>query len=484
MNGIIVSGIHCHMKKHRDTDKAVRNIMNWADRPEWSNELAALFDAHLAPVCERIGINKDDLGRELADHGYDGMLFGIMFEDFLTRRLPPDDRNIIDDYLAHRGWRESVPGRRYLRELRDSVLCLYEVIEVSTGQYCDLRDLVRGGKSFRVNEYLGTQNMVKWDRIAARVLNIEGKYCFSGGILPFPLEASQSLLRVLDNSQKQFNKGVTRAAEKLAISQLTATVDAGDLFLRETAHAFTSLWLVHTLERLHAPLPEIINRDGEALMLTETRFPFPVEQSKEIARRLDAAPEWERDNPNEHNWSWLPESETGNNPHRGMITESFQGGQRLISGTLRLAPGTLTLTTNSMERTERGKTVLEALLHGLIGPPLSKLQTPEQLLAESTSRARDDPGQSPDDSIDPEVAAQVIHTMLDQHYRQSLDEPIPLLGNKTPRQCAKSKKGREKVIDWLKHLENNELRRAAQEGQKPYDSNWMWEELKLDQFRD
>ena len=51
--------------------------------------------------------------------------------------------------------------------------------------------------------------------------------------------------------------------------------------------------------------------------------------------------------------------------------------------------------------------------------------------------------------------------MLDQHYRQCLDESIPALDNKTPRQCARSKKGREKVIEWLKHLENNELRRAA-----------------------
>ena len=73
--------------------------------------------------------------------------------------------------------------------------------------------------------------------------------------------------------------------------------------------------------------------------------------------------------------------------------------------------------------------------------------------------------------------------MLDQHYHQCLDEPIPALDNKIPRQCARSKKGREKVIDWLKHLENNELRHAASEGQEPYDSNWMWDELKLGKYR-
>ena len=155
------------MGKHSETDKAIRNIMNWANRPEWSEKQAAVFDSHLAPVCEHIGISQEEIAQELEEHGYGGMLFGMMFEDFLSRRLPPGDRNVVDDYLKRRGWRESVPGRRYLQQLRDSVLSLYEVVEVSPGHHCDLRDLVRGGRNFRVYERMGTQNLVRWDRLAA-----------------------------------------------------------------------------------------------------------------------------------------------------------------------------------------------------------------------------------------------------------------------------------------------------------------------------
>jgi hypothetical protein len=43
------------MTKRSETDKAIRNLMNWAQRPEWSAEQKAVFDAHLAPVCDRIG---------------------------------------------------------------------------------------------------------------------------------------------------------------------------------------------------------------------------------------------------------------------------------------------------------------------------------------------------------------------------------------------------------------------------------------------
>jgi uncharacterized protein (DUF2384 family) len=105
-------------------------------------------------------------------------------------------------------------------------------------------------------------------------------------------------------------------------------------------------------------------------------------------------------------------------------------------------------------------------------------------MAEDETREPGDGNREPTDIIDPEIAAELIQNTMDQHYRQSLDEPIPVLDNKTPRHCARGKKGRDKVIEWLKHLENHELRRAAGQGQTPYDSSWMWEELKLTRYRD
>ena len=170
-----------------------------------------------------------------------------------------------------------------------------------------------------------------------------------------------------------------------------------------------------------------------------------------------------------------------------MAIETFQDGQRPISATVELKPVELTLSTNSMERAEpRGKQALETLLQGLVGPALSKIQTPEQLMSEHDTDTGPEllDNNEPAGGIDPQIASEVIHTMLDQHYRQSLDEPTPMLDNKTPRQCTRSKKGRGKLIEWLKYLENNELRRAAREERESYDCRWMWEELKLTGHRD
>ena len=216
-------------------------------------------------------------------------------------------------------------------------------------------------------------------------------------------------------------------------------------------------------------------------MFTETRFPFLAEQFDEISQRLDDSPEWQRDIPGEHSWTWFQEpNPAGNRQQHGIALESFQGGQHPISGTLELTSTAITLTTNSMERAQRGQHVLETLLQGLIGPALSKLQTPEQLIAERETTQHSYSDGITADSVDPEIAAEIISNYLDRHYRQTLDEPVPVLDNKSPRQCVKSKKGRKMVVEWLKHLENSELRRAASQGQKPYDSRWMWQELKLD----
>ena len=53
-----------------------------------------------------------------------------------------------------------------------------------------------------------------------------------------------------------------------------------------------------------------------------------------------------------------------------------------------------------------------------------------------------------------------MRELLDRHYRKVIAEPLPALGNLPPREAARTVEGREKVIGWLKYLENGEGRRA------------------------
>jgi hypothetical protein len=73
---------------------------------------------------------------------------------------------------------------------------------------------------------------------------------------------------------------------------------------------------------------------------------------------------------------------------------------------------------------------------------------------------------------------------LDKHYRDLLDEPIPMLGNVSPRTAAKTSKGRAKVVAWLKTLENHLVRLAdRKDSMATYDVTWLWAELGIADLR-
>ena len=141
----------------------------------------------------------------------------------------------------------------------------------------------------------------------------------------------------------------------------------------------------------------------------------------------------------------------------------------------------LWLTANSLNRSEKGIEALIGLLGDLVTPQLTQLQSPEQLLAEEEETMSSSPGFDPAEiDMDPDELSDLVSDYFDQHYRKSLDESIPALDNKTPRQCIRTKSGRKKVIAWLKYLENQEYRKASRSGDTAYDFSWMWIELGLE----
>ena len=78
----------------------------------------------------------------------------------------------------------------------------------------------------------------------------------------------------------------------------------------------------------------------------------------------------------------------------------------------------------------------------------------------------------------------IIHDSLDRHYRNMLDQPIPMLGNKSPRAAVRTAKGRVKVVDWLKTLENHAADSDGRNGEiANYSFNWIWMELGVAELR-
>ena len=456
-------------------DKATDNLIKWSARDDWSPMLEEIFREHIDETGDQFDMTADEIADALGDAS--GMIYGWVLEDFFTAEFD-EGVNVIDDYLKRRGWREKVPAKRYLQALRDSTISLYEVVDVDPGRSMTVRDLIAGGDAVRVNEISGSRSVHRWDRIGARVITVNKRTHFTGALLPFRHETADELLTAIDRTTRALARDLRREAKKRGETADFNDADLKEIVLGISPQLFTRYWLMATLERLAAPLPELRNSDGHEIVFSKVSFPILGEVSK-VAASIGELDGFEVDSSDGNQWVWLESGAPAEKPaeDEGLMFITRDPSGNTILAHLEITDDRLVLSSNSMQRAERGCDILRSRLGELVGPPLTALQTAEQLIEEPTRHS------SGDAELPPEIAEPALQSFLDGHYRRVLDEPLPVLDGKTPRQAVKSKKGREGVIAWLKLLENSEARRAASQSQQPYDFLWMWKELKVDGSR-
>src|SRR5262245_14046900 len=111
---------------------SLHGLMKFLKREEWREAFEETLHAHLFVACKNAGIDMDQLAGIL-DHHTAMTLWGCAFEDFLARTLP-DGRNMVDDYLRRRGYKESASAKAYMKAIRCSVMSLYEVSDIVPGR--------------------------------------------------------------------------------------------------------------------------------------------------------------------------------------------------------------------------------------------------------------------------------------------------------------------------------------------------------------
>ena len=464
---------------------SLEGLIKWLRHDEWRAPFENTLAEHLEPACDEAGITPDEIASVLGEDFFT-MLWGCAFEDFLSRDLE-GGRNFVEDYLKRRGWKESASNRGYMTALRSSVISLYEVSDIVPGQSFRARDLIRGGDPVLVHERTATRSLKLWDRIGARIVNVGSDFILGGGMLPFHLDSSEQLLRML-------RKSASNAGAKLRARSKQASRDSDrdvreevldkDAVLRSAAPIFTTVWLEDALEQMLRPtLPELRNSDGDQILLCTVRWPFaPSAKTQAIEAKLAHLSELSKESPTF--WNWLrparapaKTARTGRRSvRRGQTySVSLKDGATVL-GSLELRDRSVLLTANSLERAERGRDLITAALGELVRAPLIETETPAQALA---ARNSDESAPRNELGLAPEEEAAIVHTTLDQHYRQLLDQPIPMLGGKTPRRAARTKAERLKVVAWLKYLENGAAQRAPDDPMATYDLSWLWAELGL-----
>lgn len=427
---------------------------------DWRERLQDVVAEHLMPALEEFEIDQDGLA-DLLGEQWSGVLWGCGFEDFLGQHY--EDGNIVDLYLKRRGWKETALNRAYFTALRDAPVSLYEVSDVQPGTSMVLHDLLSDAAPVTVREKSATRTLKQWDRIAVRVVAERDHHVISGALLPFRAEAVDFLFAGLRDALKLKK----RDALRLSHDQLMGC-----------APIFTSAWLFIEIDRALSPAqPQFTNSDGDNVLFHDLRYPLAsgVTQ-KAVAERLDRVKGFLAEGPKF--WNWLATRKARGGEAGGGIMLDTQMEGATVLGSLEMTGKTLLVIVNSAERAAKVQKLIGAAAGDLLRAPLTTIRTVEQMRAD---QRRDGPSEAADE-ISPEIARQLMRDHLDKHYRETLDAPIPALGGKSPRQAVRTAAGREKVIDWLKMLEN----RSAGHGEGPiaeYDFGWMWVELGLQEHR-
>ncbi|HUB46378.1 MAG TPA: hypothetical protein VMB73_15450 [Acetobacteraceae bacterium] len=88
----------------------------------------------------------------------------------------------------------------------------------------------------------------------------------------------------------------------------------------------------------------------------------------------------------------------------------------VVLGNIELKERTISLSVSSAARAERGKALLSAALTDLVAPPLTEIQTVEQMRAAARPADR-----QPTADIPPEVQAEMVHAMcrVAENHRKS-----------------------------------------------------------------
>ena len=440
----------------------LEGLMKWATREPWRDRFEAVLEDHVLPTCDETGLEPDEIVSTLGEDLFMSTVWACAFEDMLTREFD-DGSNIVDDYLKRRGWKETASVRAYMTALRDSVVSLYEVSDVVPDTSFRARDLVRGGEPILISERSATRTLKQWDRFAGRVVQVGQQTQISGAVLQFEYETSENLIKGLRSigkltrkEKKELAKAIGEDFDPAVITNLSETER-----LRAVSSTFTTCWLLDAIDRAEQPeMPDLRNTDGDELLQCTVRYPLADGTADDDVRAaLDSCAELRPATATQWNWvrreKRAAASATRARPSKSLTIETTRDDGLLLLGSVELDGRALVLSVNSLERSERGIELLSTMLGARVGQPLVVTETVEQILA-----SRDADAPRPVDLSEQEQRA-IIHETLDRHYRDTLDQPVPSLGNKSPRAAVKTASGRAKVADWLKMMENRTARTGS-----------------------
>ena len=346
--------------------------------------------------------------------------------------LPVRGATVLERYLEEHERELSPRDREWLVAQRAAWLSIWEVTAVEPGVSITLHDLLTGDRR-HVREASGSQTLVVHDTMLARVVDVPGVSLLCG-VHPRPLAPIQGA------------EVVRRCRTRLRVTRRPIPVE------RVREHSFAS-YLIRRWEEavaqhdaLAAIPPVLRNTDGDPLLLTTDHFVIEVGAQPEVEARLAALENVERAEPGAALTELVFLAPAPPGP---------DDAERTVIGSVQIHGGALRAETNSTARADALRARIEAACEHRLRHRARDHSDPLSERARDAARGR---GAAPEAEQPPEIVA-ALREIERSHSAKWIDESLPALGGRTPRQAARTVSGRAALDVLLKHIENRERRR-------------------------
>ena len=351
------------------------------------------------------------------------------------------ERRVAELLLGRGGPLFSAEQRQWIELLASQPLGLYEVIEVAPGEWMRLKDVLFPEKApVLVQERVGSQQAVKFDLIAARILPIEDHFKLSGAVYSMPRHRSLNLITALRHELE----GVAPDSPD-AKAMLGAIIPAYWLKLLVTPRQ----------------IPRLVDSvTGEPLLLITDHY--RVQDWDALEQAMSGAADVEGNR--EAGWSRVFDGKDG--LRRRSVT--IEVGQR---------PDRIKVSYRTQGFADQGRPWFEGVTGRAVAFVSREIADPEGRLA--NKRPDEVPEPSPFVQVPPEVIAGIIGNSIRQLYANWADQPLPALNNRTPREAIQTPEGLEQVKFLLHTYEHGEIQQAKNQHRPPVSYDFLWHELGL-----
>jgi len=363
------------------------------------------------------------------------------------------NKRLVEIFYEEEGEHLPPQEREILENMLDMTIGIYEVQAYEQGKGFLVENLMEKERFHVVVDEEGMQVIKKWDIVIARISKIGYENQIVGAAVVLPNETKNQLLEFVYAWLADYRKDNKKASIKE--------------FLRNCAmEVLASAKDVSYLRRQNRV---IVNRDGDRVEMCSARY--SINNISFIKQALESHPniQLESSQKDRCTLSWIADTPF---KEAGVL-------QRTILGTITLEKDSLLLQTNSRNRLEKGKQLIQKLLGIAAKHEKDTIESVEEFLKRNKKELKDTKSVAPS----PEIK-KIERTFLEDYYRQWVDEPLPSLGGRTPREASRIPQLRGKLMELFKQLEQSAIRLAEEKGFDPIDLHEIRQILNLDESFD